>query len=293
MANNLMEKDSELAALRDEVQLLRTTGAQRPQVSRGISGLSCEDDMMEEEEHHEGDSINSPISLDDVDDDPRSHIFNFRKKIGAALGGSKRSQKSGPGEELLSVEDASALRAVNEMLRNELEDTRNELAETTQKLKDEIERGQRDLEAFAEALHGVDELRRSAEAMSRQLKQMKAQKKRRQAARQRGYQNQQDDDDVSVASMATHILDDASRNIRNMESQTKSNPIWGKINSISKRVMSSGMDDDASDFSGWDQGRKGGKSRGGGGGSRGGSNRVVRGGPGEKRMSAVDEDGDY
>mmetsp|Transcript_31216 Transcript_31216/g.38122 ORF Transcript_31216/g.38122 Transcript_31216/m.38122 type:complete len:1710 (+) Transcript_31216:294-5423(+) len=166
MANTLMEKDNELNALRNEISRLNTMGPQQ----RADSGLTNDD----------GISVNSPISIEE--DTPRSQILNFRSKItravgfgGGSQGGSNRQNK----EELLSVEDASAMRAVNEMLRNELETTRQELNDAKEKLKEEVERGQKDLEAFAEALHGVDELRRSAEMMSRQLKQMKQQKKQR------------------------------------------------------------------------------------------------------------------
>jgi len=130
----------------------------------------------------------------------------------------------------MTVEDASALRGVNEMLRRELESACTELNETKRKLAEEMERSAQDMEAFAEALRGVDELRTAAEMMSRELTRIKK-KKRWASYRNISNELELDDDDQSVMSMATTQLEDAKRTIHDHSPSNRQlmNPIWGKI----------------------------------------------------------------
>ena len=219
LAGACMDKDREIQELRNQVESLET------ELEEAKAGRSDEES-----------SYGSLSSLDEKDDDQSFWGAIFHKKEEekhrkGAKGHHKKTKKhSRRTSEMMSVEDASALRGVNEMLRKELESACTELNETKRKLAEEMERSAQDMEAFAEALRGVDELRTAAEMMSRELTRIKK-KKRWASYRNISNELELDDDDQSVISMATTQLEDAKKTITDHSPSNRNliNPIWGKL----------------------------------------------------------------
>lgn len=216
LAGACMDKDREIQELRNQVDELEK------ELDEARANARNGDD----------ESFDSLSSIDEKDD--QSFWGGIFQKKEEKYGSKKRRDKGvsrAASQELMTVEDASALRGVNEMLRRELESACTELNETKRKLSEEMERSAQDMEAFAEALRGVDELRTAAEMMSRELTRIK---KKKRWASYRNISNElelDDDDDQSVVSMATTQLEDAKKTISQHSPSVRQilNPIWGKV----------------------------------------------------------------
>jgi len=132
-------------------------------------------------------------------------------------------------------EQDEALLAVNSMLRDELEEITGELNQTKKNLQKEKEIGHNDLKAFSEALKGVDELRMSAEVMSRELQRVKQKERRKKGIQM----NDDDSDDMTIATVATATLDNAAKILNRHDTQKNKNPLWAKLAQLKTNFLTS------------------------------------------------------
>eukprot|EP00594_Rhizosolenia_setigera_P010394 CAMPEP_0178972768 /NCGR_PEP_ID=MMETSP0789-20121207/21246_1 /TAXON_ID=3005 /ORGANISM="Rhizosolenia setigera, Strain CCMP 1694" /LENGTH=307 /DNA_ID=CAMNT_0020660351 /DNA_START=114 /DNA_END=1037 /DNA_ORIENTATION=+ len=190
----MMEKDKEIMALKHEIMMLRERG--------GGTEIDSFDDSM---------SYYSSATKH-----RRRHI----------------SEQTSPMivPESMPNEQDEALKGVNSMLREELNEANKEIERLKNELAEEKSKAQQDLEAFSAALKGVDELRSSAEIMGKELARMK-QKRRREKARAAGTYNSydDDDDDQTIVTVATATLDQASKVLGAHRRQQQTNPLWQRF----------------------------------------------------------------
>jgi len=223
IAGACMDKDREIHTLRSEINDLTTqlnTAKENEKYYMNLNKSSCKSDDK---------SYGSLSSIEEGQDFNFWTMFKSKEGKSNNNPSSNQSRASKEKPENMTVEDASALKGVNEMLRRELESACYELNATKRQLAEEMERSAQDMEAFAEALRGVDELRNAAEMMSRELTRMKKKKKKWGSYRNIAEFDMEEDDDDTVISMGTHQLEDAKKSIQNVLRSEDKNPIWNKI----------------------------------------------------------------